>query len=389
MKNRMVKYNISICFIVLLLLNSEINAQIILGSSRFDAYLPLLKNKRIGLVVNQSSLVKTTHLIDTLKSLKVNITTLFSPEHGLRGNYSAGEKIKSSIDDKTGLPIISLYGNNKKPSALQLKNVDIIIFDLQDVGARFYTYISTLHYVMEALAETNKTLIVLDKPNPNGDIIDGPILDTNFHSFVGMHPIPILHGMTMGEYAKMINGEGWLKRKIKCKLVVIPMKNYTHKTVYMPPVFPSPNLRTYAAIRLYASLCFFEGTDISLGRGTDKPFECIGAPNYNIGNYEFTPKSIPGVADNPQHKDKLCKGFLLSYEAKNINKINLNWLIEFYKTSNDTAHFFNPFFDKLAGSSTLRKQIISGLSAKEIEKTWEADLAKFKVTRKKYVLYKD
>jgi uncharacterized protein YbbC (DUF1343 family) len=389
MKNRMVKYNISICFIMLLLFNFEINAQIILGSSQFKSYLPLLKNKKIGLMINQSSLVNNTHLIDTLKSFKVNITTLFSPEHGLRGNYSAGEKINNSTDEKTGLPIISLYGNNKKPSASQLKNVDIIIFDLQDVGARFYTYISTLHYLMEACAESNKSLIVLDKPNPNGDIIDGPVLDTNFHSFVGMHPIPILHGMSMGEYAKMINGEGWLKRKIKCKLVVIPMKNYTHKTVYMPPVFPSPNLRTYAAIRLYASLCFFEGTDISLGRGTDKPFECIGAPNYSIGNYEFTPKSIPGVADNPPQKDKLCKGFLLSYEAKNINKINLNWLIEFYKTSNDTAHFFNPFFDKLAGSSILRKQIISGLSAKEIEKTWEADLAKFKLTRKKYILYKD
>jgi uncharacterized protein YbbC (DUF1343 family) len=381
--------NISICLITLLLMNAEINAQIILGSARIDAFKPLLKNKKIGLVVNQSSLVNSTHLIDTLKTLKVNITTLFSPEHGLRGNYSAGEKIKSGMDEKTGLPIISLYGNNKKPSAEQLKNVDIIIFDLQDVGARFYTYISTLHYVMEALAETNKTLIVLDKPNPNGDIIDGPVLDTNFHSFVGMHPIPILHGMTMGEYAQMINGESWLKCKIKCKLIVIPMKNYTHKTVYMPPIFPSPNLRTYAAIRLYASLCFFEGTEISLGRGTDKPFECIGLPNSSIGNYEFTPKSIPGVADNPPQKDKLCKGYLLSYEAKNINKINLNWLIEFYKTSTDSAHFFNPFFDKLAGTNVLRKQIISGLTAKEIEKTWQVDLEKFKTIRKKYVLYKD
>lgn len=381
--------NMSICLITLSLLNSEINAQIVLGSARIDTYKPLLKNKRIGLVVNQSSLVNNTHLIDTLKSLKVNITTLFSPEHGLRGNYSAGEKIKSSTDVKTGLPIISLYGNNKKPSTEQLKNIDIVIFDLQDVGARFYTYISTLHYVMEALAETNKTLIVLDKPNPNGDIIDGPVLDTNFRSFVGMHTIPILHGMTMGEYAKMINGENWLKHKLKCKLIVIPMKNYTHKTFYMPPIFPSPNLRTYAAIRLYASLCFFEGTEISLGRGTDKPFECIGLPNSSIGNYEFTPKSIPGVADNPPQKDKLCKGFLLSDEAKNINKINLNWLIEFYKTSNDTTHFFNPFFDKLAGTNVLRKQIISGLSAKEIEKTWQTDLAKFKSMRKKYVLYKD
>lgn len=388
-KNRMVKYNISICFIVLLLLNSEINAQIILGSARLNSYLPLLKNKKVGLVVNQSSLVKNTHLIDTLISLKVNVTTLFSPEHGLRGNYSAGEKIKSGVDDKTGLPIISLYGNNKKPTTAQLKNIDIIVFDLQDVGARFYTYISTLHYVMEALAENKKTLIVLDRPNPNGDIIDGPILDTNFKSFVGMHTIPVLHGMTMGEYARMINGQGWLKNKIKCNLKVISMSNYTHKSKYMPPVFPSPNLRTYNAIRLYASLCFFEGTNISLGRGTDKPFECIGLPNSTIGTYEFTPKSIPGVADNPPQKDILCKGFLLSKEAENISKLNLKWLIDFYQASSDTTHFFTPFFDKLAGSSELRNQIIKGLSAVEIEKSWQPNLVMFKTMRKKYILYKD
>ena len=389
MKNRKVKYNISICFIVLLLLNSEINAQIILGSARLNSYLPLLKNKKVGLVVNQSSLIGQTHLIDTLLSLKVNVTTLYSPEHGLRGNYSAGEKIKSGVDDKTGLPIISLYGNNKKPTAAQLKNIDIIIFDLQDVGARFYTYISTLHYVMEALAENKKTLIVLDRPNPNGDIIDGPLLDTNFKSFVGMHPIPVLHGMTMGEYAQMINGQGWLKNKVKCNVKVICMSNYTHKSKYIPPVFPSPNLITYNAIRLYASLCFFEGTNISLGRGTDKPFECIGLPNSTIGTYEFTPKSIPGVADNPPQKDMLCKGFLLSNEAENIGKLNLKWLIDFYQASTDTAHFFIPFFDKLAGSSDLRNQIIKGLSAAEIEKSWQPNLVKFKAMRKKYILYKD
>jgi uncharacterized protein YbbC (DUF1343 family) len=383
------QFKISICFLACWFLALNVNAQIILGSARLNNYLPLLKNKKIGLVVNQSSLVNNTHLIDTLIGLKVNVTTLFSPEHGLRGNFSAGEKIKSSIDKKTGLPIISLYGNNKKPSAAQLKNVDVILFDLQDVGARFYTYISTLHYVMEAIAETKKTLIVLDRPNPNGDIIDGPVLDTNYKSFVGMHPIPVLHGMTMGEYALMINGQAWLKNNVKCKLIVVKMQNYNHKSEYMPPVFPSPNLKTYNAIRLYASLCFFEGTNVSLGRGTEKPFECIGFSNCTIGDYLFTPTSIPGVAENPPFKNQLCKGFLLSNEAKSINKLNLKWIIDFYKIYNDSTPFFNPFFDKLAGSDLLRKQIIAGLTAAEIEKTWQADLDKFKAIRKKYVLYKD
>lgn len=389
MKNRKVKYTISICFLMLVVINYGANAQIILGANRMGTYLSILKDKKIGLVVNQSSLINQTHLIDTLKSLNVNITTLFSPEHGLRGNYSYGETIKNSVDEKTGLPIVSLYGNNKKPTTSQLKNVDIIVFDLQDVGARFYTYISTLHYVMEACAENKKTLIVLDRPNPNGDIIDGPVLDSNFKSFVGMHTIPVLHGMTMGEYAQMINGQGWLKNKTKCKLIVIAMKNYTHANKYMPPVFPSPNLRTYNAIRLYASLCFFEGTNISLGRGTELPFECIGTPNSKIGNYEFTPKSIPGVADNPPQKDILCTGFLLSNETQFINQINLNWLVNFYNASNDTAHFFTPFFDKLAGNDLLQKQIKSGLSADEIKKTWQPNLIKYKAIRKKYVLYKD
>lgn len=389
MKNIKFKYTYSICFLMIILFNVKVNAQIILGSERINSYLPLLKNKKVGLVVNQSSLIKNVHLIDTLIKLKVNVTTLFSPEHGLRGNFSAGEKVKSGVDEKSGLPIISLYGNNKKPNAAQLKNVDVILFDLQDVGARFYTYISTLHFVMEALAETKKVLIVLDRPNPNGDIIDGPVLDSNYKSFVGMHPIPVLHGLTMGEYAQMINGQEWLKNKVRCNLIVIKMRNYTNRSKYMPPVFPSPNLKTYNAIRLYASLCFFEGTNISLGRGTDKPFECIGLPNSSIGDYEFTPKSIPGVADNPPHKDQLCKGFILSKEATDIKKLELKWLIDFYKNSKDSASFFTPFFDKLAGSNLLRKQILSGLTSVEIEKTWQADLIKFKAIRKKYILYND
>ncbi|MES2380391.1 MAG: DUF1343 domain-containing protein [Bacteroidota bacterium] len=389
MRNKLSKYKSRICFLMLLLLNYQSQAQIVLGAARLSTYLPLLKNKKVGLVVNQSSVLNQTHLVDTLISLRVNVSTLFSPEHGLRGNYSAGEKVKSTIDEKTGLPVVSLYGNNKKPSAAQLKNVDILILDLQDVGARFYTYISTLHYVMEACAENNKTLIVLDKPNPNGDIIDGPILDTAYKSFIGMHTIPILHGMTMGEYAQMINGQGWLHKKVKCKLKVITMLNYTHHTPYTPPIFPSPNLRTYEAIRLYASLCFFEGTDVSLGRGTEKPFECIGIPNSKIGNYEFTPVAIKGVADNPPQKDKLCKGFLLTNEAKNIKQLNLSWLLDFYNARNDSSQFFTSFFEKLAGTDKLRKQIIAGLSEEQIKQSWQPGLVKYKTMRKKYLLYKD
>lgn len=389
MRILMPKYKSSFCFLVLLLFNYQLQAQIVLGSARISAYLPMIKGKKVGLVVNQSSLINQTHLIDTLIARKVNVTTLFSPEHGLRGNFGAGEKVDNGVDKKTGLPIVSLYGKNKKPSATQLQNVDVLVFDLQDVGARFYTYISTLHYLMEACAEQKKVLIVLDRPNPNGDIIDGPLLDTAFKSFVGVHPIPVLHGMTIGEYANMINGENWLHKKTKCKLFVIPMLNYTHKSKYMPPIFPSPNLRTYEAIRLYASLCFFEGTVVSLGRGTPKPFECIGLPNGKIGTYEFTPIPIAGVADNPPHKNKLCKGLLLTDEAKNINQINLTWLIDFYKASDDTAHFFTDFFNTLAGSKQLKNQIIAGLSAEEIKKSWQPSLIKYKATRKKYVLYKD
>lgn len=389
MRNKLSKYKSRICFLMLLLLNYQSQAQIVLGAARLNAYLPLLKNKKVGLVVNQSSLLNQTHLVDTLISLKVNITTLYSPEHGLRGNYAAGEKIKSSTDDRTGLPIVSLYGNNKKPTNAQLKNVDILILDLQDVGARFYTYISTLHYVMEACAENNKILIVLDKPNPNGDIIDGPILDTAYKSFIGMHTIPVLHGMTIGEYAQMINGQGWLHNKVKCKLKVITMLNYTHHTPYTPPVFPSPNLRTHEAIRLYASLCFFEGTNVSLGRGTEKPFECIGIPNSKIGDYEFTPRVIKGVADNPPQKNKLCKGFLLTDEAKNIKQINLSWLLKFYNARTDSSQFFTDFFEKLAGTNQLRKQIVEGLSEEQIKQSWQPGLVKYKAMRKKYLLYKD
>jgi len=277
--------------LLLVVYSQNITAQVITGAEQLPKYLPMLKGKKVGMVVNQTSQINGVHLVDTLKKLKVNITSIFAPEHGFRGDHSAGAKVKSNIDVKTGLPVISLYGKQYKPTPEVMKTLDIVVFDIQDVGARFYTYISTLHYVMEACAEHKKTLIVLDRPNPNGFYVDGPVLDLKFKSFVGMHPVPVVHGLTVGEYAQMINVEQWLKDSIQCKLVVIKMKGYNHETKYKLPVKPSPNLPTLESIALYPSLCFFEGTNYSLGRGTDKPFECIGKPGITHGDYYFTPKS--------------------------------------------------------------------------------------------------
>lgn len=364
-------------------------AQLKTGAERMELYLPLLKGKKTGLVVNQTSMVGKRHLVDTLLKLNVNVKCIFAPEHGFRGNVSAGEKVASGIDPLSKLPIVSLYGNNKKPKAEQLKKLDVILFDIQDVGARFYTYISTLHYVMEACAENGKTLVLLDRPNPNGFYVDGPLLDTAYRSFVGMHPVPVVHGMTIGEYAQMINGEGWLKNGMTCKLKIIGIHRYQHETKYVPPVYPSPNLKTIESIYLYPSLCFFEGTRVSLGRGTDKPFECLGKPGSGIGNYSFTPRNIPGVAENPPFKDTLCTGYLLTDYARNFASqfpgINLYWLIEFYKK--DKSNFFNGFFDTLAGGQTLRKQIEQGLSEAEIRESWKEGLDTFRKTRKKYLMY--
>ncbi len=381
--------------IVLLLVAQtySLTAQIITGAERMNEYLPKLKGKRVGLVVNQTSMIHQTHLVDSLQKLQTKIVAIFAPEHGFRGDHSAGAKIASTTDSKTGLPVISLYGKNYKPSNDIMKKLDVVVFDIQDVGARFYTYISTLHYVMEACAQNNKELIVLDRPNPNGAYVDGPILDMKFKSFVGMHPVPIVHGMTVGEYANMINGEKWLKDSVRCKLTVITMKNWNHAMNYQLPIKPSPNLPTPESIALYPSLCLFEGTTYSLGRGTDKPFECVGKPNITIGDYYFTPKSIKGVAENPPQQNKLCRGFLLTNYAQTIlpnNKlINLSWLIELYK--NDTAKdkFFIPFFDKLAGNDLLQQQIKNGVSEEEIRKSWEPELSKFKRRRKHYMLYPD
>jgi len=363
------------------------------GAERTALYFPLLKDKYIAVVANQTSKLGNTHLVDTLFNSGMKLIKIFCPEHGFRGKAGAGEFVNDNVDLKTGLPIFSLYGKNRKPRASDLKEIQVIIFDIQDVGARFYTYISTLHYVMEACAENNIELIVLDRPNPNGFYVDGPVLDMKYKSFVGMHPVPLVHGLTIGEYAQMINGEKWLAGKVQCKLKVVPVENYNHKMLYKLPVKPSPNLSTMSAIYLYPSLCLFEGTIVSVGRGTDKPFQIFGHPDLLIGDYKFKPHSIPGVSANPKLGGKLCTGFDLTEFSDgyfpNYKKIYLFWLIETYKELKDKPDFFNNFFDKLAGNSTLRKQILNGLSEEEIRKSWQPDLIKFKKIRKKYLLYPD
>ena len=379
----MAKIKQIIC-ISLVLFTFSVNAQnIVLGAERTDTYLPLLKNRKVGVIGNQSSMIGNTHLVDSLLSLGINIITVFSPEHGFRGTADAGAKIEDGIDSKTGLPIISLYGNNKKPRKEQLKGIDILVFDIQDVGVRFYTYISTLHYVMEAAAENNIKVIVLDRPNPNGHYIDGPILDTAFQTFVGMHAIPIVHGMTIGEYGKMINEENWISTR--CDLTIIKMENYTHDMAYGLPINPSPNLPNARAVNLYPSLCLFEGTTISIGRGTDYPFQHFGAP-YLESSYSFTPKSGAG-SKYPKHENTECFGTDLRFQEDYLTALNLNWLIFCYNNCEDKEEFFTNFFDKLAGTDKLRKQIIAGKTAKEIKAIWKDGLEEFKKIRKKYLIY--
>jgi uncharacterized protein YbbC (DUF1343 family) len=379
----MAKIKQIIC-ISLVLLAFSVNAQnIVLGTERTDTYLPLLKNKKIGIIGNQTSMIDNAHLVDSLLSLGVDLVKVFSPEHGFRGKADAGEKIEDGIDIKTGIPIISLYGRNKKPSSKQLEEINVLLFDIQDVGARFYTYISTLHYIMEAAAESNIKVIVLDRPNPNGHYIDGPILDTAFRSFVGMHPVPIVHGMTIGEYAKMINGEKWIARN--CDLTVIEMENYTHDMSYDLPIKPSPNLPNARAVNLYPSLCLFEGTNISVGRGTEYPFQHFGSP-YLESNYSFTPKSGEG-SRYPKHENIECFGTDLRFQDNYLTALNLNWLIDSYNNCPDKEKFFNNFFDKLAGTSKLRLQIIEGKTEKEIKESWKVELDEFQEIRKKYLLY--
>ncbi len=370
----------------------EATAALLTGAQRLDQYLPLIKNKKIGLVVNQTSMVGRAHLVDTLLALGINIQAIYAPEHGFRGEADAGEKIVDSKDPKTGIPMISLYGKKRKPSPEDLAGTDWLIFDIQDVGARFYTFISTLHFVMESAAENKVPLLILDRPNPNGHYVDGPVLDTAFRSFVGMHPVPVVHGMTIGEYAQMINGEGWLGAGRSCELKVIPCANYTHQTPYELPVRPSPNLPNMRSIYLYPSTCFFEGTDASEGRGTSQQFQVYGHPNFKGGDHIFLPQPKPG-AMQPKHKGQLCKGYdltKLAPEAIRAEKqINLNYLVNFYKEFPDKDNFFlrSNFFDKLAGGTALREQIIAGKSAEEIKASWQPALNNYKEMRKKYLLY--
>lgn len=370
----------------------HIQAQVIKpGAWRTDAYLADLKGKRVAIVANQTSTIGNTHLVDSLRRLGIKITKVFAPEHGFRGSAAAGEKIKNSRDPQTGIPIVSLYGKRYKPTPKDLRNVDIVLFDIQDVGARFYTYLSTLHYIMQACAENGKPLFVLDRPNPNGYYTDGPLLQPGYESMVGMHPIPVVHGMTLGELALMINGQGWLKTEKPCDVVVIKVQGWDHNTRYHIPVPPSPNLPTDEAIFLYPTLCLLEGTVMSMGRGTDKPFECFGAPWLRAGNYRFIPRNIPGKAMNPPFVNDTCYGFLVTDFARNYlvdsRTLYIEWLELLLKECPDTGRFFTPFFDKLAGTPALREALLKGVPAQKIRESWKDDLEKFEYQRTPYLLY--
>jgi len=370
----------------LLSCQAQRKGKLVLGAEQLTDITQRLKGKRVGLVVNNTALVGKTHLADTLQSSGVNLVKIFGPEHGFRGDAADGELVKDSIDQKTGVLVVSLYGKNKKATPAQLKDVDVLVFDIQDVGARFYTYISTLHYVMEACAENGKKLIVLDRPNPNGSYVDGPILQPELKSFVGMHPIPITHGMTIGEYALMINGEGWLEDGVRCELEIVKMKNWKHDDEYSLPVKPSPNLPNDQAVRLYPSICLFEGTNISLGRGTQMPFLVLGSPELKDMPFTFTPIPIIGMSLEPPLKNKLCYGMDLR-EVNVERKVDLKYVLTFYKMYPDKEHFFTKYFDTLAGTTELKQQIKDGLTEDQIRVSWQAGLTEFKTKRSKYLLY--
>ncbi len=364
-----------------------------LGIQRSAEYLPLLKGKRVGVVANHTAINEGKHLVDILLEKGINIKYVFAPEHGFRGDADAGAEVKDGVDTKTGLPVFSLYGKNKKPSKAWMDSLDVLVFDIQDVGARFYTYISTLHYVMQACAEYHKELVVLDRPNPNGNYVDGPVLQKKYKSFVGMHPIPVVHGMTIGEYAQMVNGEKWLSDSLdlNCPLTVIKMENYNHNMIYNLPAHPSPNLTTMRAIYLYPSLCFFEGTIVSVGRGTEFPFETYGHPNYSDKSFSFTPVPIKGKSMDPLLKGEKCFGKDLrgiSLDSLRAKGLDLSYLIDAYKNTKSENFFaFSKFFDNLAGSDRLRKQIIEGKSEAEIRASWQEELKAFKEVRKMYLMY--
>jgi uncharacterized protein YbbC (DUF1343 family) len=400
MKLKFIK-NTVLLFVVMLLscgnrTKNKDNTLPIVGAHQLELYLPILEGKNIGVVANQTtvifksnnnSAIEYTHLVDSLLKLKVSIKKVFAPEHGYRGIADAGEYVKDGIDIKTGLPIVSLYGANRKPDPSVLSDLDLVIFDIQDVGARFYTFVSTLHYMMETCAALNIPVLVLDRPNPNGHYIDGPVLNLNYKSFVGMHPVPVVHGMTVGEYAKMINGEGWLKKGIQCELIIIPISDYHHNKTYNLPIKPSPNLPNSKAVNLYSSLCFFEGTNVSSGRGTNTQFQVFGSPFLNSKqyNYAFIPKPNLG-AKKPMHNGLKCFGKDLR-NSDFLSAINLQWLIDAYNNTSDSSSFFNPFFTKLAGQTKLQEQIENGWSEKEIRKSWQKELEEFKKIRANYLLY--
>ncbi|GAB3296505.1 DUF1343 domain-containing protein [Hymenobacter humi] len=361
----------------------------VVGAEQLEKYLPQLKNKRVGLVVNQTSRVGNAYLVDTLRAKGVNVTAIFAPEHGFRGEEADGATIKDGRDARSGVAVRSVYGKTKKPTPEMLADVDVLVFDIQDVGARFYTFISTLHYVMEAAAEQNKAVLVLDRPNPNGDLVDGPVLEPAHKSFVGLDPLPIAHGLTVGELANMINGEKWLAGGKRCKLTVVPVaKGYTHATAYQLPVRPSPNLPTHQAILLYPSICLFEGTNVSVGRGTDTPFEVIGSPTQPATRpFSFTPKPNAG-SPTPPLNGQLCYGLnLAKAPTRDASGLVLKYLLDFYKQSTDKEHFFGKYFEQLTGTPALRQQIIAGKSEAEIRASWEPGLSKFKTLRRTYLLY--
>jgi len=362
------------------------------GAEQTEKYLPNIIDKSVALVANHTTLIGNTHSADSLLSLGVKITRIFAPEHGFRGEAGAGDLIDNTVDRKTGIPVISLYGSEKKPLPVYLDDIDIMIYDIQDVGVRFYTYISTMHYVMEACAEKGIPLIIFDRPNPLGYYVDGPVLDTSYKSFVGMHPVPVVYGMTAGELAQMINGEGWLKGGVQCNLTVIPCSGYSHNTYYTLPVSPSPNLNSMEAVYLYPSLCFFEGTQMSLGRGTDFPFRVIGHPEYPDKSFSFIPQRNMGNK-NPVFLDTRCYGLDLRSMGldtlRQMRQINLEWLIKVYSSMKLGGKFFTEYLDRLAGSAELRKQITAGKTAEEIRESWQPALMKFRSTRKKYLLYND
>jgi len=387
----MPKYTWFILFIPMLLSQFCCSGQKIqTGAEQPDSYLPLLENKTVGLVVNHTSVAGEIHLVDFLLNENIKVAKIFAPEHGFRGDYSAGVKIEDGVDKKTGVQVFSLYGKTKKPTAEHLDNLEVVVFDIQDVGCRFYTYISTLHLVIEACAENEIPLVVLDRPNPNGDYVAGPVLEPEFQSFVGMDPIPVVHGCTVGELAMMINGESWHNAGKKCNITVVPVKNYTHKTKYILPLKPSPNLPNYLSVRLYPSLCFFEATSVSVGRGTDFPFQVLGGTHPKFGDFSFTPRSIPNVSVNPLNKGKICYGVDLR-KINNPPLFTFKYFLEFYEKFENEQDFLTreEWFNKLAGTASVIKQIREGMDENEIVKSWMPALEEYKQIRKKYLLYPD